>query len=94
VGARESKNESERVKDLAELAEFNKKRLTNDPSKKNLSSIVFIARIPPRDGFPEWSGLFTGDASAQTIFSVKENMKQLPLELDLLKGYCKILIRR
>jgi hypothetical protein len=73
------------------------KTATNDASKKNLSSIVFLVKVkvPGNGALREWSGLFTGDASANNIF---KDWDCKPKELDLIKSmihqirpYCTVL---
>ena len=54
----------------------------NDQSKKNLASIVFL--VSADVGGKTWRGLFTGDASACTIFKGIWDGK--PIEYDLIKG--------
>ena len=54
----------------------------NDQSKKNLASIVFI--VSANICGKTWSGLFTVDASACTIF--KDIWKGLPIKYDLIKS--------
>jgi hypothetical protein len=84
-GSRETYDSAE-AKHLDSLAEFEKKRLGNDPSKKNLSSIVFLAKIPGRQNILEWTALFTGDASALTVFNDESRIEKMPLTIDLMKG--------
>ena len=53
----------------------------NDQSKKNLASIVFA--VSAKICGKTWRGLFTGDASACTIF--KDIWDGKPIKYDLIK---------
>ena len=66
---------------LNKLGDDLKRKLTNDASAKNVSSIVFetVVLDPER----MWSGLFTGDASACNIF---RDWDGNPKNYDLIKS--------
>lgn len=54
-------------------------------------SIVFEALVPDSNGKWEWSGLFTGDASASNIF---RDWDGKPRNYNLIKSKCVPFVRK